>query len=190
MSDSDFPKNLFAPHSQDKSPESSIAQSEAKRRKKQAQLLDSDYLDKLSGASDDEYIGLAEEYAYKGSPVAQVALGEIKLHGNGLEKSTAEAIFWLKRALSSQNADAALKLHTVYSQGLGVRPDPIKARRYIKIAADSGLPNALFVFAQMLIEGEGGDKDEDAAIEYMYRAAKNGYKDAIVFLSENELTIF
>ena len=130
---------------------------------------------------------LMEDYAYKGSPAAQLALGVLKLEGKGIEQNIPEAIFWLKRAYIGNNPKSGLMLSTVYSNGIGVKECMIKAREYMKGSADLGVPKAQYYYAGMLFEGEGGPLDEESGIDYMFKAANSGNEDAIEFLTVNEL---
>ena len=132
-------------------------------------------------------IELMENYAYKGSPAAQVAIGALKLEGKGVKQSVPEAIFWLKRAYIGKNPKAGLMLSSVYANGIGVKENMVKSREYMKGSADLGVPKAQYYYAGMLLEGEGGPVDEESAIDYMFMAANGGNEDAIEFLTINEL---
>lgn len=132
-------------------------------------------------------ISLMEDYSYKGSPAAQLAIGALKLEGKGVDKNIPEAIFWLKRAYIGKNPKAGLMLSGIYSNGIGVQECMIKSREYMKGSADLGVPKAQYYYAGMLLEGEGGPVDEDEAIDYMFLAANNGSEEAIEFLTVNEL---
>lgn len=116
---------------------------------------------------------LMEDYAYKGSPAAQLALGVLKLEGKGVEQNIPEAIFWLKRAYIGNNPKSGLMLSTVYSNGIGVKECMTKARKYMKGSADLGVPKAQYYYAGMLFEGEGGPVDEETGIDYMFKAANS-----------------
>lgn len=130
-------------------------------------------------------IELMEKYAFSGSGAAQVALGALKLEGKGVEKNVSEALFWLKRAYNSKNPKSGLLLFSVYVNGIGVKEDMTKARAFLKVSADLGVPAAQYYYAGMLLEGEGGSFDEGAAMEYMAFAADNGHDQAIEFLEAN-----
>ena len=132
-------------------------------------------------------IELMENYAYKGSPAAQLAIGSLKFEGKGVEQNIPEAIFWIKRAYISNNPKSGIMLSSIYSNGIGVQECMIKSREYMKGSADLGVPKAQYYYAGMLLEGEGGPVDEDEAIDYMFLAANNGSEEAIEFLTVNEL---
>lgn len=152
--------------------------------------IDAEFINKLmNNKANGTLVGieLMEEYAYKGSPAAQVAIGVLKLEGKGVQKNMPEAIFWLKRAYIAKNPKSGLMLSSVYANGIGVKECMAKAREYMKGSADLGVPKAQYYYAGMLLEGEGGPVDEESAIDYMFLAANNGNEEAIEFLTENEL---
>lgn len=152
--------------------------------------IDAEFINTLLSAKSEGLnvgIELMQEYAYKGSPAAQLAIGSLKLEGQNIEKNIPEAIFWLKRSYLGKNPKSGLILFSVYANGIGVAEDMVKAREYLKGSADLGVPKAQYYYAGMLIEGEGGSVDEESAIDYMFMAANNGYEDAITFLKENQL---
>ncbi|WP_167404778.1 tetratricopeptide repeat protein [Vibrio penaeicida] len=157
-----------------------------------ANLLNRDFIEALISRRANNAlvnVNIIVEYAYRGSPVAQLLTGVGRLLGLGADKNESEGIFWLKRSYCGKNTNAAMILYTVYASGIGVFEDMAKARTYLNGAADLNVPKAQYMFAQMLFSGEGGITDEDHAIEYMYKAAKNNCQDAIDFLSKNELTL-
>jgi len=152
--------------------------------------IDAEFVDKLlSSKAEGLNVGveLMEEYAYKGSPAAQLAIGALKLEGKGVVKNVHEAIFWLKRSFIGKNPKSGFLLFSVYANGIGVSENMVKAREYLKGSADMGFPKAQYYYAGMLLEGEGGEIDEELAIDYMFLAANSGYEDAITFLKDNEL---
>jgi TPR repeat protein len=152
--------------------------------------IDAEFINRLmNNKAEGTNVGfeLMEQYAYKGSPAAQLAIGVLKLEGKGVEKNVPEAIFWLKRAYIGNNPKSGLMLSTVYSNGIGVKECMTKAREYMKGSADLGVPKAQYYYAGMLFEGEGGPVDEETGIDYMFKAANSGNEDAIEFLTVNEL---
>ncbi|MBD1558688.1 sel1 repeat family protein [Vibrio sp. S9_S30] len=157
-----------------------------------ANLLNKDFMEALLSRRVSQAlanINIIVEFAYRGSPVAQLLTGVDRLFGLGSEKNESEGIFWLERSYRGRNATAAMILYTVYASGIGVFEDMVKARSYLNSAADLNVPKAQYMLALMSLSGEGGEVDEDHAIEYMYRAAKNHCQDAIEFLSRSELIL-
>lgn len=138
-------------------------------------------------AEDGKAPQVIEEYAYKGSPTAQLSIGVLKLQGQGVEQNMAEGIFWLKRAYIGKNPKSGLILANIYANGIGVQENMMKCREYMKGSADLGVAKAQYFYAGMLLEGEGGPVDEASAIDYMVLAAENGYEEAIEFLTVNGL---
>jgi hypothetical protein len=169
----------------DKWVESSITFFSDNLEKMDSEFVASLLREKKKGAG--SLVGVMKEYAYKGSPAAQVAIGALMLEGKGIEKNTHEAVFWLKRACIGKNPNAGLLLSNVYANGLGVRESLIKARQYMQASADLGVSRAQYHYAMMLLDQEWGPVDEEEALRYMKIAAHNDYAQAIDFLKENGL---
>lgn len=72
-----------------------------------------------------------------------------------------------------------------YSIGEGGFPkDSALGRLWYGRAATQGHADAQYNFGLMLLHGEGGPAEPDAGIEWIHRAAKQGDKAAIHFLSD------
>ena len=152
--------------------------------------LDAEFINKIINNKDletENRVALMEEYAYKGSAAAQLTVGVMKLEGNGMTQNIPEAIFWLRRSYNGNNPKAGLILAGIYVNGISVKENLFKAREYVKASADQGVPKAQYLYALMLLDGDGGSIDENAAIEYMFFAANGGSEEALQFLQENEL---
>lgn len=171
--------------SENKLSESEVLQQADKFFNENHQELDTEFAKKIMRNSIGNNFHLIEEYAYKGSGAAQLALGALKLEGKGMLQNISEAIFWLKRSMNSNNPKAGTLLYSIYANGNSVKKNMAKARFFLKHSADLGVSKAQYYYACMLIDGEGGPTDEKTAIEYMYFAAQSNYVDAIEFLVEN-----
>lgn len=64
--------------------------------------------------------------------VAQAELGTIELE----QPNYSYAITWLKKSAALNNDDAEYGLAFIYTQGVGVLPNPELAIHYIKLAAE------------------------------------------------------
>jgi len=74
--------------------------------------------------------------------------------------------------------ERAHRLAVIYADGLGVAPDPARARTLWRQAATEGAyPPAQAALAAALAQGVGGPKDPQAAMEAYYAAA-SAYLDA------------
>lgn len=93
----------------------------------------------------------------------------------------------LKREVSRNNVIAAHRLGLMFRDGKVIEKDPVQARKYLKLAAESdpirfsyklGLPEAQFALAEMLRNAVGGAADPAAAISWFEEAAELGYGPA------------
>ena len=95
-----------------------------------------------------------------GSSDAQVRLAEIYLLGKWVERNTGKAHAYAEKAAAQQHSEALRILGDIYRYGLGVVPDPIKARRYYRQAADKGNMQA---HQKLLADIALGNKSEEYA---------------------------
>lgn len=64
----------------------------------------------------------------------------------------------------------------IYSRGLGVQRDPIRAAEFYEKAAEQNVPEALFQFAMMLLEDSPEFNDAERGYDLMKRAAEAGHR--------------
>lgn len=102
------------------------------------------------------------------------------------ERAAAQAVALLKHAANAGNADAALRLHTLYQHGEAVPADAEQASRYLRLAADAGHPAAAFDIAMQLRLAGSADRDPEGQ-RYLKAAATAGHPRAIRQLVEEEL---
>src|SRR5690606_30730562 len=76
------------------------------------------------------------------------------------------------------NGDAAAQtlIAEIYSRGLGVQRDPVRAAEWYEKAAEQNVPEALFQVAMILLDGGPEFKDPDRAYELMQRAADTQHR--------------
>ncbi|MEM8982139.1 MAG: hypothetical protein AAGC71_03880 [Pseudomonadota bacterium] len=144
-------------------------------------------LQQAADQSGEAALGIIEQFAGRGSAAAQLALGAMLLTGISMNKRETEALFWLKRAFNGNSPKAGILLAAAYSGNSSLAVNMEKARHYMQGSADLGVPKAQYLFACMLLEGEGGPVDEQTAIAYMLAAGRSQHEDALEFLSDNNL---
>jgi TPR repeat protein len=80
---------------------------------------------------------------------------------SGLAVDAPRAVKHLQRAAEQKSASAAYHLGLLYRRGAtgatGLAADPVKAMRWLRVAAQADLPQAQFMLGQMLLAGEGGE---------------------------------
>jgi hypothetical protein len=83
----------------------------------------------------------------------------------------AEAASALEPLAGRGEAFAALRLARLYDSGRGVAPDPARAERLYRIAADAGEPDALYNLGVFHEKARNGTRDASAAVRWFRRAA-------------------
>ncbi|MCQ2914952.1 MAG: sel1 repeat family protein [Alphaproteobacteria bacterium] len=69
--------------------------------------------------------------AEKGDVVAQLALGDLYMLGQGMDKNPSEALKWYQKAAEKNNAVALFKLAPMYCEGEAVEPDLSRCYAYV-----------------------------------------------------------
>ena len=83
-----------------------------------------------------------------GNSDGQYKLGLLYYHGNGVEKNSKQAIFWLHKAAEQGNKDGQYYLGMCYANGWGVDADYSEACNWLKKSADQGHTEAYKLFLQ------------------------------------------
>ena len=127
--------------------------------------------------------------AQHGDIASQIELGNRLLNGEGVEADAGKAIHWFSMAAEAGDPYAANQLGACYDDGLGVRQNDKKAYEwYLKsvrfsgeqISNASGFPAlplrtihavACGNVGMCLYRGEGVSRDDQAAVEYLEKAA-------------------
>ncbi|GGX86965.1 hypothetical protein GJV26_28975 [Massilia dura] len=113
---------------------------------------------------------------------ADLAAARLALHGPASGWPPALAAF--SAAAREGDADAAYRAGLMVRNGKGTAPDSAAARRWLEQAASGGIPEAMFVLANLQAEGEGGAVDLVAARAWLERAAGLGHPAALQQLAE------
>ena len=116
------------------------------------------------------WLGIA---AKAGDADAQLLLGKIYLNGSttiSTNKTQARAWF-LRAAQTSSNRRAAYYLGVMDRSGYGGPVDHAASVRWLQIAADAGLPDAMFLLGNAYTSGEGAPEDRRSAMHWYMQAA-------------------
>lgn len=84
------------------------------------------------------------QYAFNGSPKAQLILGLAYRYGDGIEKNHQQAAKFIKKAAKNKMPAAIMHLSDLYSQGIGVSQDTHHAKSLLKKASDMNYAPAMF----------------------------------------------
>lgn len=137
-----------------------------------------------------EAFRLLLDAAEQGFVLAQMQLGRIYEAGYQhleIKPDISVAINWYRQAAVQCDA-CQYELWRIYYFGLGVDKDYVEAARYLKKAAEGGLPQAQMQLAFRYLEGEGVPKDNVHAYKWFYIAEKADEpraKRALPLLSRN-----
>ncbi|MDY8108008.1 tetratricopeptide repeat protein [Fulvimarina sp. 2208YS6-2-32] len=115
-----------------------------------------------------------EAAAESGDPAAQFSFAMLLLSGTGIARDEARALELLKQA-----ADAKLPLAEFNYAQLLVQTSPASgfaaAVPYFRSAGNAGIADAQYAMSQLLASGQGIEKSETDARDWLRRAAVNGF---------------
>lgn len=122
--------------------------------------------------------------ALKGSKKALLMTAELYLNGEGVKKDIDKGVSLMKQASEKGVLEADLNLGDMYTLGNEIKQDfPAAYSHYMK-AAEAGNKYGMFKVALALLSGKGVEKDGEAAVRWLKRAAKLGYAPAIKALKD------
>ncbi len=117
----------------------------------------------------DKAIGLYKEAIEKGNEHAFFSLGDLYLN----IENYYSARECLEKAVEADDYSYIL-LGNIYEDGLGVKQDHEKARKYYEKAYESGLTDAAHYLGRLYLLGNGVSEDIDKAREYFEEAVNGG----------------
>lgn len=130
------------------------------------------------------YFVRLKQLAADGSPVAQCALAEAYMYGQGTATNLAEAVRWYRTAAASGNSDAQASLGLCLLRGWGCEKDIDGAIAwYTRAAAQKNL-SAMNDLAFCRLHGIGVEKDLEGGFALALEAAKNGHAPAQALVGE------
>lgn len=118
-------------------------------------------------------VALIRAAAAGGIAQAQILLGQMLLDGVELPADPRAAFGWFNRAAASHDMFALNMVGRCYELGWGTAIDMGRAAQCYRIAAEQGLPEAMYNHATRLTLGEGAPQDHDAALDWFRRAAQD-----------------
>jgi TPR repeat protein len=103
--------------------------------------------------------------ANSGDPEAQVRLGLMYEHGQGVPMDYKQAVKWYRLAAEHGNSNAQNELGLMYVIGNGVLQDFKEAVRWYRVAAEQGNALAQLNLGFMYYAGEGVKEDSEEAFK-------------------------
>ena len=118
---------------------------------------------------------LMQAAAEAGHSLAQFNVAQALIDRDATPQGQARAVAWYEKAALAGLADAQYAMAEVHLAGIGGRAvDPAEARRWLALAAAQNHDTAQIELGTMLVEGEGGERDEKAGFSWLMRAASAG----------------
>lgn len=119
---------------------------------------------------------LLQEAADSGHIAASERLGRFCLDASPPDADCARKR--LGQAASEGRASAKTLLGWMYAEGIGGKPDFVRAAKYYRDAAQQGEPSARNNLGELYENGRGVAKDEKKAFDYYRAAAESGFPPA------------
>jgi TPR repeat protein len=139
--------------------------------------LAGDYDDGLAAYLRGDYktaLALLAKAASKGEDKAQLQLGFMYFHGQGVAQDYRQAEVWIRKAADQGNQLAQMQLSDMYRDGTGVPQDDSLAVLWIRKVANQGDPMVQVRLGEMYREGRGVAQDYNQALLLFRKAADQG----------------
>lgn len=118
---------------------------------------------------------LIEQAADAGHNLARFNFAQMLVDRDPSPEGQARAATYYEKAADSGLADAQYAMAEIYRQGFAGRPvDLVQARHWLELAAAQNHDTAQIGLGTMMVEGEGGERDEKAGFAWLMRAAAAG----------------
>lgn len=129
-------------------------------------------------AKKEKAVELLRKGADLADPYLTWSLGDALYYGEGVEKSTEEAVKYYKVAAALGQAEAMTALGVYYIEDAIDAPNYEKAVPYYQQAANQGEPNALHNLGVCFSNGNGVKRSDSKAYALFLAAAKLGHDEA------------
>ncbi len=118
---------------------------------------------------------LLEEAADAGNRLAQFNFAQMTNSRDQSPEGMKKAVTYYEKAAEAGLADAQYAMAQIYEQGFGGKPvDMDEARRWLELAAAQNFDTAQIQLGTWLVEGVGGERDQEAGFSWLLRAARAG----------------
>lgn len=122
--------------------------------------------------------------AEQGDATAQLNLGLLYYHGQGVTLNDAMARHWFEKAARQGDARAQDRLGSMYYCGQGVPQDYATARQWYEQAAAQGDAEAQFHLGWLYVKGYGVPQDYATARQWFEQAAAQGHAGAQIQIGQ------
>ena len=105
-------------------------------------------------------------------------MGHALEEGRGVERSYFNALWWYRKAADQEDAEAQLRLGSMFEEGKGVQRSDLKASEWYRRAADQGDAEAQLRLSHILGQGRDVGISENDAANWAKKAAEQGLATA------------
>jgi uncharacterized protein len=147
--------------------------------------------DAVAAAHRGEYataLRLLSPLAEKGDARAQFDIGFMHAYGWGVQRNSADAVTWYRKAADQGLPVAQHFLGMAYVNGEGVRPDDAEAARWFARAAGQGFAQAQFMLGLMTLDGRGVARDPVQGYAWLVMGGRGGVRSAARSIQSQVLT--
>ena len=131
-------------------------------------------------ADPEEAVRLYKLAADEGDNESLFALCEIYLHGEGPVRPNSElAAICAEEGAKRKSFRSMLQWAEILEKGIGVRPDPVQARKILEEAHSEAFRSEQNNYAYVLEHGKGCTRNPELAVKYYRIAAQNGSQTAM-----------
>lgn len=124
--------------------------------------------------------------ANEGDPLAQHELGVRYLMGQGFPADTVKAVSWIRKAVDKNLSAAKYNYGLMLNNGIGVEWNPFEAFDHVRYSANSGMPEAQFVFGIYYTDNLVTTRNYTEALRWFKKAAENDLEPAKDAVKEME----
>ncbi len=121
-----------------------------------------------------------------GDPLAQHELGIRFLLGEGVPADTAQAVFWIKKAVDQNLTSAKYNYAIMLINGIGTTWDPYEAFKLFQSAANDGMVQSQYVVGILYTDNLTVQRDYNLAYYWIKKAADEDYEPAKEILAKLE----
>lgn len=132
----------------------------------------------VSSKDPDTAFTILESASEQGEALGQYNLSRMYTDGEGTIVDHDKAFYWMEQASESTLEPpvslANLAMGVMYSQGVGVKKDPVRACEYFERSSRAGSEEASRFAANCYLSGEGLGENTSKAIEYLELSSEQG----------------
>ena len=161
-----------------------IAEEHIDAAKKVAEIYDlkRNMWQKLSGSSSEDALKWYKKAANLGDPESALKVADAIFDGDFKESAALMLRYYQTAAASDlpDRADIYYKIYKIYKDGFKkeIKKDDVQAVKYLRKAAELGLPDAMYDLGECYANGHGIAANSQEALKWINKAADAGHSQA------------